>query len=41
MVDKITTVSQRRLGQRIGVARRNDLHRINQSAIVFLCLAGS
>ena len=41
MVDKITTVSRRRLGQRIGVLQRNDLHRLNQSAIVFLGLAGS
>ena len=41
MVDKITTVSRRRLGQCIGVLQRNDLHRLNQSAIVFLGLAGS
>jgi mRNA interferase MazF len=41
MVDKITTVSRRRLGQRIGRLSRTDLHRLNQCAIVFLGLAGS
>jgi mRNA interferase MazF len=41
MVDKITTVSRRRLGHRIGVLQRSDLQRLNQSAIVFLGLAGS
>lgn len=41
MVDKITTVSRRRLGLYIGVLERRDLQRLNQSAIVFLGLAGS
>ena len=41
MVDKITTVSRRRLGHRIGVLQRSDLQQLNQSAIVFLGLAGS
>ena len=41
MVDKITTVSRRRLGRRIGALQRSDLQRLNQSAIVFLGLAGS
>ncbi len=41
MVDKITTVSRRRLGRRIGALQRSDLQRFNQSAIVFLGLAGS
>ena len=41
MVDKITTVSRRRLGQCIGQLSRTDLHRLNQCAIVFLGLANS
>lgn len=41
MVDKISTVSRRRLGRRIGALQRSDLQRLNQSAIVFLGLAGS
>ena len=41
MVDKITTLSRRRLGPCIGVLQRSDLQRLNQSAIVFLGLAGS
>jgi len=41
MVDKITTVSRRRLGVCIGRLGRSDLQRLNQAAIVFLGLAGS
>lgn len=40
MVDKITTVSRRRLGACIGKLGRNDLQRLHQAAIVFLGLAG-
>jgi len=41
MVDKITTVSRRRLGQCIGSLSRSDLKRLNESAILFLGLAGT
>ncbi len=41
MVDKIITVSRQHLGRRIGALQRSDLQRLNQSAIVFLGLAGS
>ena len=41
MVDKITTVSRRRLGPCIGQLSRADLHRLSQCAIVFLGLANS
>ncbi|MBD2423089.1 hypothetical protein H6G16_06345 [Cyanobium sp. FACHB-13342] len=39
MVDKITTVSRRRLGACIGKLGRNDLQRLHQAAVVFLGLA--
>jgi len=39
MVDKITTVSRTRLGQRIGMLADDDLLRLNRSMIVYLGLA--
>ena len=40
MVDKITTVSKTKLGQRIGRLDDEDLVRLNQAILVFLGLAG-
>ena len=39
MVDKITTVSRTRLGQRIGMLADDDLLRLNRSMLVYLGLA--
>lgn len=39
MVDKITTVSKARLGQRIGLLADEDLVRLNRAMIVFLGMA--
>jgi len=39
MVDKITTVSRTRLGERIGMLADDDLLRLNRSMIVYLGLA--
>lgn len=41
MVDKISTIPKRQLGQRIGSLARDDIIRINRAIIVFLGLAGS
>ena len=41
MVDKITTVSKDKVGQRVGRLDDEDLVRLNQAAIVFLGLAVS
>jgi len=39
MVDKITTVSKERLGERIGQLDREDVVRLNRAMMVFLGLA--
>ena len=39
MVDKITTVSRTRIGERIGSLRAQDLVRLNRAIAVFLGLA--
>jgi mRNA interferase MazF len=39
MVDKVTTVSRSRLGQRIGRLRDEEMVRLGQAMIVFLGLA--
>jgi len=41
MVDKVTTVSKRRLGARIGRLDDEDIVRLKRTLIVFLGLAGS
>lgn len=41
MVDKITTVSKTKLGQRLGRLDDEDIIRLNQAILVFLGLAGS
>lgn len=41
MVDKITTVSKARLGERIGRLDDEDLVRLNQAILVFLGMAGA
>ena len=41
MVDKLTTVSKAKLGERIGRLQDEDLVRLNQAILVFLGLAGS
>ncbi|MDA0342096.1 MAG: type II toxin-antitoxin system PemK/MazF family toxin [Proteobacteria bacterium] len=41
MVDKITTVSKDKVGQRVGRLDDEDLVRLNQAAVVFLGLAVS
>lgn len=40
MVDKITTVSKSKLGQRIGRLDEDDLLSLNRAVLVFLGLAG-
>ena len=40
MVDKITTVSKRKLGTRIGRLADGDMIRLNRAMMVFLGLAG-
>jgi mRNA interferase MazF len=40
MVDKITTVPKRKLGQRIGKLDDEDMVRLNRAVLVFLGLAG-
>lgn len=40
MIDKVTTVSKRKLEQRIGRLADDDMIRVNQSLLVFLGLAG-
>jgi mRNA interferase MazF len=39
MVDKITTISKSKLGQRIGRLDDADILRLNQAVLVFLGLA--
>jgi mRNA interferase MazF len=39
MVDKITTVSKSRIGDRVGGLDPEDVVRLNQAALVFLGLA--
>ena len=39
MVDKITTVSRRRVGERIGILSAPELVRVNRAIAVFLGLA--
>ena len=41
MVDKITTVPRRKVGERIGQLDAEDLVRLNRAILVFLGLAGS
>lgn len=41
MVDKITTVTRSKLGERIGRLGDEDIVRLNQAVLVFLGLAGS
>lgn len=41
MVDKITTVSKARIGERIGRLDDEDLVRLNQAILVFLGFAGA
>jgi len=40
MVDKITTVSRAKVGERIGALEDQDLVRLNRAVVVFLGLAG-
>jgi mRNA interferase MazF len=40
MVDKITTVSRRKMDSRIGTLSAEDIVRMNRAVIVFLGLAG-
>lgn len=40
MVDKITTVSKAKMGERIGALGDQDLLRLNRAVLVFLGLAG-
>lgn len=40
MVDKLTTVSKQKLGQRVGRLSDEDVVRLNRSLLVFLGLAG-
>jgi mRNA interferase MazF len=40
MVDKVTTVSREKLGQRIGRLSDEDLVRLNRALVLFLGLAG-
>lgn len=40
MVDKITTVSKAKVGERIGTLGDQDLLRLNRAVVVFLGLAG-
>ncbi len=39
MVDKITTVSKARLGERIGILSRGDMTRLDRAIVLFLGLA--
>lgn len=41
MVDKITTVPRRKVGQRVGALDPEDQVRLNRAILVFLGLAGS
>ena len=41
MVDKVTTVPRRKVGELVGVLDDEDLVRLNRSLMVFLGLAGS
>ena len=41
MADKLTTVPKERLGSRIGRLDDEDVVRLNQAMLVFLCLARS
>jgi mRNA interferase MazF len=41
MIDKITTVSRRRLGSLVGVLDDADLLRVNRAVVVFLGIAGT
>jgi mRNA interferase MazF len=41
MVDKITTVSKAKLGDRIGRLDDEDIVRVNRAVIVFLGMAGT
>jgi mRNA interferase MazF len=41
MVDKITTVSKQRIGERIGRMADEDMVRLNRAILVFLGFAGS
>ena len=40
MVDKITTVSKAKVGERVGALQDRDLLRLNRAVVVFLGLAG-
>lgn len=40
MVDKVTTVSRRRIGARIGRLADDDMVRLNRAILVFLGIAG-
>jgi mRNA interferase MazF len=41
MIDKITTVHRRRLGNLVGVLNDADLVRVNRAVVVFLGIAGT
>jgi mRNA interferase MazF len=41
MVDKITTVSKQRIGQKVGKLADEDMVRLNRAILVFLGFAGS
>lgn len=41
MIDKITTVSKRKLEKRVGRLSDEDIVRVNRAALVFLGLAGA
>ena len=41
MVDKITTVSRRKIGVRVGRLSDEDMVRLNRALLVFLGMAGS
>ncbi len=41
MVDKLTTVPRRKIGQQIGRLSDDDVLRLNRAMVVFLGLAGS
>ena len=41
MIDKITTVSKKKLPSRVGRLSDDDIIRVNRAIVVFLGLAGS
>lgn len=41
MVDKLTTVPKRKIGEQVGRLDDEDLVRLNRAMLVFLGLAGS